>query len=248
MTGEHDDLRRAFAGREGGESSTLDDEGVADQLWKAATGELRGAEAEALIDAALRDPDLAEQWRTTLALAEEAGLRKAEDEVARKAPEPDDAADSAPSVSPAANEDPRRASGRGWIALAVAAAAAALVLALWPPGGVTPPGDDPAVDPVIRAGPGDAIESRLDPAASLPRDAFRLRWHGGPKGAHYDVRVETEDRRLVASALDLAEPELVVPPAKLEGLASGTRLIWRVTAVTDDGRRESSPSFEARLQ
>jgi len=238
-----DELRRAFLERPTERmpdalqenAAPVDDE-LGETLWRIAIGELSGPEAERTIDVVLADPDTAELWRVTFAMAEAAGLRPSAEQAA---PEPD-----APTVEPAANDEPGRG-GQWWSFVAVAAAAAAALVLFWP-GTATPPPPDPEIDPVLRATDHAALASDLGDEA-LPRDGFVLRWTGGPADASYDVRVEL-GQRVIASGLDLREPEFTVPAAALAELVDGTTLSWRVTAIAPDGRRVDSPTFEARLQ
>lgn len=218
-----DDLRKAFLERPSNASTEVD-EALAETLWRIATGELRGPEAARIVDRVTDDPDTAELWRVTFAMANEAKLAASTD-----APEP------------AAN-DTRLL----WGTIAMVTAAAAVLLLLMP--SPTPsPKTEPQVDPVLRANDQRVLESLLRPGQALPRFAFELRWSGGPKGAHYDVRVE-HARRVVASGLDLERPTFTVPTTRLEDIPSGTVLTWRVTAISDDGVRVDSPTFEARVR
>ena len=64
------------------------------------------------------------------------------------------------------------------------------------------------------------IEPLVQPDATLPRDAFRLRWTPGPPDSRYQVRVTTEDLRVLTTASDLTVPELVLGSDLLSGLRS----------------------------
>jgi len=92
------------------------------------------------------------------------------------------------------------------------------------------------------------IESLVPPDAALPRDAFRLRWTPGPPDARYHVRVTTEDLRMLATAADLAVPELVVDRSLLSSAASGSRVLWQVEAAVPGGGTVSSQTFIVRVQ
>lgn len=218
-----DDLRRAFLERTAAPRPELDEE-LADTLWRIATGELRGPEAARIVDQVTDDPDTAELWRVTFAMAKESQLAKQTER-----PEP------------AAN-DTRLL----WGTIAVVAAAAAVLLLVMPSPSPRPD-TAPQIDPVLRANDQAVLQSSLPPAQPLARDAFTLRWSGGPADAHYDVRVEYA-RTVVASGLDLETASFTVPAKQLERIPSGTTLTWRVTAISDDGMRVDSPTFEARVQ
>lgn len=248
-----EDLRGAFADRVGrpGEGA-LDDalpDDVADALWDVA----RGAAGGPLIDDVLRNPDLAQLWRATFALADEAGLRRrGADSPAcargqgRVAANTSMEAKGAVDAGTAATD---QGAGRGWVVLATAAAAALIVV--WRPrfqdGGRPQPAGAP-VEPVVRAIRYGVIEATPS-AVALPRTAFVLRWRGGPADARYDVQVDTvSGERRVATGLDLALRAFTVPVEKLADVPSQATLVWRVTAVTADGRRVDSPGFEIRVQ
>jgi hypothetical protein len=100
----------------------------------------------------------------------------------------------------------------------------------------------------LRGAGNHVIESRLADGAALPRNAFRLQWSEGPPESRYQVRVATEDLRLLASVADLSEPELVVEEAILAHLVTGSRIFWQVEARLPDGERVVSPTFVVRLQ
>jgi hypothetical protein len=95
---------------------------------------------------------------------------------------------------------------------------------------------------------GYVIESLVPSETPLSRDAFRLRWSPAPQGSHYQVRVTTEDLRVLATAEDLIVPELVVERDRLAGLPPGTRVLWQVDVALPSGERVSSHTFVARVQ
>ena len=72
---------------------------------------------------------------------------------------------------------------------------------------------------------------------------FRLRWTPAPAGSRYDVRVTTEDLRVIATANDLVAAEFALEPGQLAGLVPGSRVLWQVDAVLPGGARVSSPTF-----
>ena len=90
------------------------------------------------------------------------------------------------------------------------------------------------------------IESLLPFDATLPRGAFVLRWKPGPEGSRYQVRVTTEDLRVLTSAADLTTPELTVPPDRLSGLPPNARVLWQVVAALPGGETVSSQTFVVR--
>jgi hypothetical protein len=92
------------------------------------------------------------------------------------------------------------------------------------------------------------IESRLSSDASLPRDAFVLRWSAGPEGSRYKVRVTTEDLRVITTENDVRAPEFRVAPDALSAVAPGSRIFWQVTASLPSGEAVSSQTFVVRTQ
>ena len=82
----------------------------------------------------------------------------------------------------------------------------------------------------------------------LPRDAFRLQWTSGPDGSLSQVRVTTEDLRLLATASDLTAAELVVAPEALQSLPSDATVFWQVEVALPTGERITSPTFAVGVQ
>jgi len=93
-----------------------------------------------------------------------------------------------------------------------------------------------------------AVRSLLDEAVPLPPDRCVLRWTRGPSGCRYDIQVTTEALVPVARAEALASPEFKVQASALIGLPPGTRLLWRVETILEDGTRVSSVTFLTTLQ
>jgi hypothetical protein len=92
------------------------------------------------------------------------------------------------------------------------------------------------------------IESLVASDATLPRDAFVLRWKPGPDGSRYQVRVTTEDLRVLTTAVDLTAPELKIPLERLSDVAPNTRVLWQVVVALPGGETVSSPTFVVRAQ
>ena len=92
------------------------------------------------------------------------------------------------------------------------------------------------------------VESLVTSDATLPRDAFVLRWKGGPDGSRYQVRVTTEDLRVLTTATELTSPELKVPPELLADLAPGARVLWQVVVALPGGETVSSQTFVVRAE
>ena len=198
-----------------------------DRIWDAVRGQLPSREAQDVIDAALRDPAAYAELRMALALAAEL------DAIGLEA--------LAPAVSAKSSRSVRT---RRWGVLAFAIAAA-LLAALTLRSQGEPPVASHGAD--YRDSTTPSLGSDLEPGHPLPRDAFELRWDAVP-GAHYTISVSTESARLVTHRRGLREPSLTVPAAKLTDLPRGTRLLWRVEAVLEDGTREHSPTFVVTLQ
>jgi anti-sigma factor RsiW len=147
-------------------------------------------------------------------------------------------------LAPAGSPRPAVQSSRGW-RLAAAAVFCAALGGLWTWRETAPPADPAA----YRTGSVLTVEVRpqVPEGTALPADAFELRW-SAPAGSTYDLEVGTADLRVLAEAHDLAEPRFRVPAAALDGLPSGTEIYWRVTAITEDGRRIDPPAFRVRLR
>jgi hypothetical protein len=95
---------------------------------------------------------------------------------------------------------------------------------------------------------GYVVDSRVPSETLLPREAFRLQWTPAPQGSRYQVRVTTDDLRVLATAEDLTVPELVVERERLTSLPSGARVLWQVDAALPSGERVSSQTFVVRVQ
>lgn len=96
----------------------------------------------------------------------------------------------------------------------------------------------------------EALRSLVDPEATLPRQAFVLRWETEPpwEDARFSVTVTTEDLTLVAEVHGLEKTRYEVPAKALAALPAGARLFWWVEAVRPDGARRRTKAFEVRLE
>ena len=92
------------------------------------------------------------------------------------------------------------------------------------------------------------VTSLVPPQATLPRDAFLLRWTAGPAGSRYHLRVTTEDLKILTTVSDLPTPEFVVPGDRLAALPSGSQVFWQVDVVLPAGDRVSSQTFAVTVQ
>jgi len=220
-------LRRAFQARDARAEAAPGPAPTADELWAVANGELRGDKARAVLEHVARDPEVATEWRLTMALVREAGIEPAWDE------------QSEPRVVESRRRWPT-AWFLGWGAAAVAVAI--LVFILLP----TKTRDEPQVPPTLRTTGQFVIKSAVGP--ELARGRFELRWSGAPAGSRYEVHITTTKLRRVHSEFDLRATSLVVRPDAFKGLAAATPLVWRVVAITAKGERIESPAFDVRLK
>jgi len=199
-------------------------EELRDRIWLAVSGALPPEERRDLVDRMAVDPACAEAWRVASEMWRASQTSAANGAV------------------PAGSAEVIRATRwtPSWLA-----AAAALVLATTI--GVVsilnrPPGDE------FRTSRGTVVESLVPAVEPLPRDGFRLRWTPGPAGSRYDVRVTTEDLRVLATVADLTAPEFVLAPAALEGVPDGARVLWQVDVSLPNGERITSPTFITLVQ
>jgi hypothetical protein len=184
----------------------------------AVSGELSPDARQELVDRLADDPAAAEAWR----IASELWLRMHAAQADVAAPRP----------------------AVRWSRPFLAAAAALLVTTAI---GVTTLINRPGGDE-FRAPRDYVVESRVPTEASLPRDAFRLRWAPGPEGSRYQVRILSENLQTLATATDLTEPEIVVDPAALAGVPAGAVVLWQVDVVLPTGERLTSPTFVNRVR
>jgi hypothetical protein len=156
-------------------------------------------------------------------------------EVAREAP-----ADVLPFERPASRSSRARP---WWIGGALAAAAAAVLIALLLPSG---PGLGPSGQATLR-GAEEVISPLTDLAAPLSRESCTLRWQG-PADGRWEIRVATEDLRVIAEARNLDVTEFTIPEEALADLPPGTKIVWQVHANLPDGHRLASRSFVQSLE
>jgi len=125
-------------------------------------------------------------------------------------------------------------------------AAAATVLVVTAVGIVSlvnrPPADE------FRASPAYTVSSLIAADMPLPRDKFLLRWTPAPEGSRYQLRVTSEDLRVLVSAADLMTPEFVVLPAHLSALPNGAAVFWQIDVWLPTGERTTSPTFVVRVE
>ncbi len=191
-----------------------------DRIWRAVAGELPVEERLALVDRMAVEAGLAEAWRIAHA------LHAAEPTVTARPP-----------------DAVRRASPwlRSWLAAAamvLLGVASAVVFQRFQPGG----------DETFRTSEHQVIRSLVAADARLPRNAFRLRWSPGPPEARYQVRVTTDDLRLLTTTTDLVQAEFLVPPEILAEVPSGATVLWQVEAMLPSGARLASATFTARVE
>lgn len=209
-------LRRAFAAPAETDAA-LSTCPSPEKIWEAVRGELQPNEAGEIVEHTAVCAACAEDWRLAAALQR-----------------PETA-----SVIPAADRFTAGRRLRNWTLAAAAALAVAVVGVQW----VQKPDSGQVI---YREGEQASIQSLLEEGQALPREQFLLRWSTpDTPGATYDVEVSTEDLRVIASADDLREPQLLVPASSLAGVPPGTRLLWKVEAELPDGGRVSSPTFVA---
>lgn len=92
------------------------------------------------------------------------------------------------------------------------------------------------------------IESLVPKEAALRRAACVLRWRSGLAGARFSLHVTDEDLNVLASPRDLATEAFAVPAEALASLPPGAGILWRVEALSQDGRKLGSPTFVHRLE
>ncbi len=194
-------------------------------IWDAVVGELPPRQTQEVLDAALRSPAAYAELRLALALAAELSVVEQSDVLA-------------PATKPPTHWSSRWAP----VTLAVAAALIATI-ALRPGTRATAPMPGAS----YRDGETPVVRATVAHEARLPRDAFVLSWHA-QDDARYTVTVSTDSAQLLLRRSGLSKPRLTVPAAALEDLPAGTRVLWRVEAVSRDGVQSRSPTFVVVVQ
>lgn len=191
-------------------------------IWSAVRGELPPGELRQVVEHTAACSACAEDWRLAA-------------EIERQVPA---------SSAAAPGKVIQGRFGR-WRPLAAAAALAAgllIAVGIYRSGGVGPQ------PPVYREAPGESLRSLLPEDQPLPRQGAVLRWAPLAGAESYDVRVSTEDLRLVMTAQGQKTTEYRIPDSALSSLPPGSKLLWQVDGVFPDGTRRSSPTFTAVLR
>ena len=128
---------------------------------------------------------------------------------------------------------------RRWVA--VAAILVVAVLGAWL---ISLPDRDPA--PVFRDAGSSIVASTTDDVVS--RDACVLTWTSGQDGSRYDLRVTDETLDTLHVAWNLEEPSSSVPPAKLDGVAAGSTILWQLTVRLPGGDTQISETFSTVVE
>lgn len=200
-----------------------------ERIWAAIHHELPSDECAAIVDRLHRDPALALEWRLALELKQQSAATHAEPVAVTK-----------PANSP-----------RYWYTAAFALAAAAVIVLIVLPRGEPVDGQlDPGFDtqaPLREVESDTAIRSELS-TTTLPASAFELRWTAVPGAVRYELQVTTRALDPVYADTQLSDNHVLVPSSALADLPGSTELIWRVTAVMSDGRRQSSAAMSVTLQ
>jgi hypothetical protein len=191
-------------------------------IWSAVRGELPPREMRNALDHLASCTSCSEDWR----LAAEVGRQ---------------------SAAPAVTVPGKVIQGRfgQWRPLAAAAALAAgllIAVGVYRTGGLGPQ------EPTYREAESNTVHSLLAAGQALPRQGAVLRWSAVPGATSYDVRISTEDLRLVQTAQGLNATAYRIPDASLSALPAGAKLLWQVEAVFPDGTRQTSPTFTNPLQ
>ncbi len=195
-----------------------------EKIWEAVRGELPPAELRQVVEHTASCAACAEDWR----LAAELGRQSA----------------AAAETETAPGKVLQGRFGR-WRPLTAAAALAAgllLVVGVYRTG-ILGPGQ-----PTYREAGSEAIRSLISENQALPRQGAVLRWSPVPGAESYDVRLSTEDLRLVLTVQGLQAASYSVPESALAGLPPGSKLLWQVDAVFPDGSRRSSETFTVEVR
>lgn len=131
---------------------------------------------------------------------------------------------------------------RTWTAAAALAAGLLIAVGLYRTGNIG------QQEPTFRESETATVHSLLAEGQALTRQSAVLRWSPVPGAASYDVRISTEDLRLVDTAQGQTATEYRIPDSALKELPAGTKLLWQVDAVFPDGTRQPSQTFNNPLQ
>jgi len=187
-------------------------------IWKAANGELDPSALGPVIDHTAGCASCAESWRMARELGEELPVQA--------------------TVLPFH----RRQAVWGLAAIA----AGILIVSLFLPSMFEPTPTVPADE--FRRPSSVALESLIDEAVPMARDAAVLRWSGGPAWTLYTVELADENLEVLARSAQLDQTEYRIPPETLADLPAGATVYWRIEAVFPDAPRVSSSGFLFRLQ
>ena len=189
-----------------------------ERVWRAVSGQLPAEERRDLVDRMAGDAALAEAWRSAQELSRAAAARATSE-----------------------GRVPRSGMWRAsWLAAAAVLIAGIGIAIVYQRSSLR--------DETFRDPGHYVIESLVQPAVTLPRDAFRLRWTPGPPDTRYQVTVTTEDLRVLATVPGLTLPELTLESRRLSDVAPGGRGLWQVTAALPGGESVASQTFVVRVQ
>lgn len=190
----------------------------AEQLFEAAAGGLDREQRLRIVDHVSQCAECSEAWRVAMEL----GARPASDVQPSRAP----------FLLRWRGMDTRRFALAASVVVAVGIAAYMII---------------PTQEPPYR----EVADSRAPVAGvsgSLPRDSFLLRWSPGPQGSTYALRLSTADLKPLFVKEGLTRPELIVPAAVFEGIATGTQLLWQVEVWRPNGQRSASETYTVTLE
>ena len=101
--------------------------------------------------------------------------------------------------------------------------------------------------PSYRLEPQSPIQSSTP--AVLDRNHCLLQWTvtGEETMVHYKILVSTADLEPLISAEDLTETRFMVPASTIANIPKDGQILWRVTAISSDGRQLLSETFINQL-
>lgn len=192
-----------------------------ERIWEAVRGELPPSGLREVIEHTARCEACAEDWRLAAELERQ----------------------SVAAAGTAPGKVLQGRFGRWRPVMAAAALAAGLLVAI----GLYRTAFNPG-QPTYREAGSEAIRSLVPEDQALPRQGAVLRWSPVPEAESYDVRISTEDLRLVLTAQSLKTASYAIPASALAGLPPGSKLLWQVDAVSADGSRRSSETFTVEVR